>query len=379
MSEAIPNGASRDRNIAAGFIPELESLRGIAALIVVIDHCFNILPHAYPPQFAAQPLLLWFAADLVGQGIISVMFFFALSGLVLGTQLSGSPVDSVTSYLRYAARRLLRLAPAMWASLLLALFVIYLRGQAGNLSSFDVLKNFVFASSSVNDVLWSMRVEIIVSLFFPLLYLAFLRSGPLLRIVTLLVLATIYLQTPGGTGEQSLRLTVWFYVGLMAGANAHHFSGLGRLERRVGVLAILCCYFGKNLVLWGDLGPMVAVYLILALSVAAAGTRETGWLRSKPLLFLGRISYSLYLLHMPVKKVVFSVVDVHALGMKFSEENGFIAQALVFVGTLAVTVPLAYLSWRYIELPFVRLGRRLSPVRGKSPPEPQESLAPARR
>jgi peptidoglycan/LPS O-acetylase OafA/YrhL len=355
MSEAIPGGASRDRNIAAGFIPELESLRGIAALIVVIDHCFNILPHAHPPPFAAQPLLLWFAADLVGQGIIAVMFFFALSGLVLGTQLSGSPVDSVASYLRYIARRLLRLAPAMWASLLLALLVIYLRGQAGNLSSTDVLKNFVFASNSVNDVLWSMRVEIIVSLFFPLLYFAFLRSGPLLRIVTLLVLATIYIQTPGGSGEQSLRLTVWFYLGLMAGANAHHFSDLGRLERWVGVLAILCCYLGKNLVLWGDLGPMVAVYLTLALSVAAAGTRETGWLRSKPLLFLGRISYSLYLLHMPVKEVVFSVVDVHALGMKFSEENAFVAQALVLVGTLAVTVPLAWLCWRYIELPFVRL------------------------
>ena len=133
-----------------------------------------------------------------------------------------------------------------------------------------MLKNFVFASNSINDVLWSMRVEIIVSLFFPLLYFAFLRSGTLLRIATLIALATIYMQTPGGTGEQSLRLTVWFYIGLMAGANAHLFTGLGRLERWVGMLAILCCYFGKNIMLSGDLGPMVGIYLILALSVAYA-------------------------------------------------------------------------------------------------------------
>jgi peptidoglycan/LPS O-acetylase OafA/YrhL len=307
------------------------------------------------------------------------LFFFALSGLVLGAQLSGSPVDSVISYLRYVARRLLRLVPAMWASLVLALLVIYFHGQAGSLSSTDVLQNFVFASNSVNDVLWSMRVEIVVSLFFPLLYFAFLRSGTLLRIVTLIVLATIYIKTLGSTGEQSLRLTVWFYLGLLAGANAHLFSGLSRLERWVGVLAILRCYFGKNLVLWGDLGPMVAIYLILALSVAYTGERETGWLRSKPLLFLGRISYSLYLLHMPVKELVFDLVDVHALGMKFSEDNGFVAQGLVLLCTLAVTVPLAWLSWRYIELPFVRLGRRLSPVRKESPPEPQESLVLAQR
>jgi peptidoglycan/LPS O-acetylase OafA/YrhL len=107
----------------------------------------------------------------------------------------------------------------------------------------------------------------------------------------------------------------------------------------------------------------------------AGGKRETGWLRSAPPVFLGRISYSLYLLHMPVKEIVFNVVAVHALGMKFSEDNAFIAQALVFVGTLAVTVPLAWLSWRYIELPFVRLGRRLSPVRRDRPAEPQQSLA----
>jgi peptidoglycan/LPS O-acetylase OafA/YrhL len=77
---------------------------------------------------------------------------------------------------------------------------------------------------------------------------------------------------------------------------------------------------------------------------------------------------------LPLKEIAFDTV-FQALGAKFSVDNAFAMQGLVLVGTLAVTVPLAYLSYRYIELPFVRLGRRLSQSRT---PEPQKSVALAR-
>ena len=81
-------------------------------------------------------------------------------------------------------------------------------------------------------------------------------------------------------------------------------------------------------------------------------------LRKPLLLWLGRISYSVYLMHIPVLYLVFRAItrlDGHIGGWKFL--------ALALPGTLVATIALAAATYLFIELPGMRLGRRLADQR----------------
>src|ERR1700744_2882724 len=91
------------------FKPGLESLRGIAALIVAINHGQSamIVPDGAPKAFD------WIIYHLNPGS--AVVVFFVLSGYVLGKSLSGD-----TNYAGYAVRRVLRILPAFVFSVFLA-------------------------------------------------------------------------------------------------------------------------------------------------------------------------------------------------------------------------------------------------------------------
>ncbi len=72
--------------------------------------------------------------------------------------------------------------------------------------------------------------------------------------------------------------------------------------------------------------------------------------------FLGRISYSAYILHFAVLEVVRDYFDAF---VKPERGKGVLAFALLFAVTLLVTVPLAWLAYRYIERPCIDLGAAL--------------------
>ena len=80
-----------------------------------------------------------------------------------------------------------------------------------------------------------------------------------------------------------------------------------------------------------------------------AHDRECAWLR-----FVGRISYSLYLAHLPIVWLVGAALG--ALGVAASEPGSLMLLALL--GT-ALTVAAATLSFAWLERPFIRVGQRL--------------------
>jgi peptidoglycan/LPS O-acetylase OafA/YrhL len=73
--------------------------------------------------------------------------------------------------------------------------------------------------------------------------------------------------------------------------------------------------------------------------------------------FYGRISYSLYLLHMLGISFAFRLlgsVDLYHSGL-----SAFELSVLTTLASVGLVTPVAYLSWRLIEAPFVAFGRRL--------------------
>src|SRR5215475_7443452 len=123
-----------------GFLPRLESLRGVAAVSVVGYHVTAIY---------------W---DIIATGLIAVVMFFVLSGFVLARSLQQNP--SPAAFFR---SRFFRLFPPAAATVLLLTALYWLFGFwvgfRGEFDPFNVLLNALMIESDINGVMWSMTVE----------------------------------------------------------------------------------------------------------------------------------------------------------------------------------------------------------------------------
>ncbi len=349
--------SSRDASgQSTGFLPHIEGLRGIAVLAV-----------------------LWFHVGLpvaVG-GFTGVDVFFVVSGfLITGLLLREHAATGRIDLGRFYSRRMRRILPAALATVavtvvLAALFLAPLQvpgiaqdGAASALSigniRFAIQSTDYFADTDVSPFrhFWSLGVEEQFYLVWPGLLIAALGSLRSRFRVGLLMLAVLV---------ASLAFAVWltdviepwaFYLlpsrvwqlalgGLLAVAVSSgrqvprwlgwvaapvSWAGLGLLAASFVVIDPASPYPG----LWALLPAGGAAALILAGGRGLGTAQLLGW---RPLRFVGRISYSLYLCHWPIL-----TLPALALGQELPIE------ARLGLGALSVLV--GAISWRLIEEPF---------------------------
>lgn len=349
-----------------GFIPRLESLRGIAALTVVGYHVNNQLAGG-----RANGWLDKMAGRLIGacaNGTGAVVTFFVLSGFVLARSLDGNS-DPV----RFLRNRLLRLFPAAAAAVAL-LTVLYWKfgffvGFRASFDPINVVLNMLLIRSDINVVMWSMTVECVAT---PLILLSVWtlqkRSDPQLwvLIIVLIGLSSVgpYVHLLGGF--TNLAPLYAFIVGVLI-----HFRGeqrasslSPRLAVAVAIISIaLFCFCGSRtqsaLVLLLECLSSAAIIALIAWRPAMALFKP---LDSRLARFYGQVSYSFYLLHLIGISIAFRLTDpaaLNAAGLPLSLTVMF-ATAV----SILLTTPAAYLSWRFIEMPVINfaksVGRRRS-------------------
>jgi peptidoglycan/LPS O-acetylase OafA/YrhL len=316
MSGVTPVDRMRQSDRSSAFRPDIEGLRGIAVLIVVLFHCGI-------PGFSG--------------GFVGVDVFFVLSGyLITGLLVAEIQKTSRLSLLRFYGRRIRRLLPAsaltLVATLLISAFILAPQeltnaGRAARATALYI-SNIFFAINAAdyfapdvksNPMLhtWSLAVEEQFYLFWPLLILLGLRRWrsikalvALLSGLTLVSLGTgIWFTANGGTfAFYELPARAWeFGIGGLAvllprGTLKMPFGGWFAFGW-LGVLAILgSAYFipgDANFPGWIALVPVVGT---IAALIAGAEHPSHGIgvvLDSAPLQVLGRLSYSWYLWHWP--------------------------------------------------------------------------------
>jgi peptidoglycan/LPS O-acetylase OafA/YrhL len=142
-----------------GFIPRIESLRGIAALTVVAAHVWG--------QFSDAPSAGWDAAVFQGlkglsNGTSAVVGFFVISGFVLARSLEANADPS-----RYFRHRIFRLFPA--AVTVVALFTVLHQwfgiyvAYEGDFRPGNVILNMLMIRTDINAIMWSMKVECVAT------------------------------------------------------------------------------------------------------------------------------------------------------------------------------------------------------------------------
>jgi len=375
--------ASLPENLIRPVMPELDTIRGIAVLAV-------LLLHAFAWQYAGLHFGVWarWFLALTQPGGVGVNLFFVLSGFLI----TGILLDSRTRpnfYRRFYTRRALRILPAYY-SLLLLLLLLHSSSPAFLGLSFVYLANVTnfFGVASGYGPLWSLAVEEHFYIFWPAVvrYLTPKRLAAVSLGIVLFTPAVRGLCFYMNWGTGGLDWYTWFVAdGLAAGSL---LAILLRTTITRNQVTQLCALLASVAVLLGIAGRpfgittrerlLGAALQLTALNIffagvllffllAGTGSRKR-WVNNSVLRFFGYISYGLYLDHILAFRVYEGLCRRYSPGLLPSADHfGLVLLKFVVAGGLAVGV--AYLSREYFEERFLQLKDRLVPkTKGSADP-----------
>ncbi|ESW59847.1 MAG: hypothetical protein Q27BPR15_15205 [Rhodobacter sp. CACIA14H1] len=329
----------------------ITGLRAIAAMMVVCIHTGG---------FAG---LGWIGQNVTEAGKYGVQVFFVISGFTIAaTWYSGK------GYGDFLVRRLARIAPTYWFVIAVAAALFhggvipaphFLTEFGAAMGFYNLTMHLTFLSfldyriaNSILGVEWTIPIEVFWYAALPLLLVRVNGwRGFLVWLLVLLVLAAVTRAALGAVANSAAAkwFPTTFGAYFLIGAACYHvrMAGWHRVSPWAGAA------------MWGSVGLFLAV-LVLAppgggalIGLATAGLlvarRDSAggglWLDSVPLRFVGTVSYSVYLWHMPVVALIGDRVT-----------DGLARYAMV----AAVTIVLSTLTYLALERPTNRWGRRMA-------------------
>lgn len=368
-------------------IAALDGLRAVAALVVVFTHASGAV--RTPPLVSVALHQSPLAVFLNATGAVHV--FFVLSGLCLAGSVSrcAGLSDTAQFYVRRFARvhfPFVAVALLAWCGSLLYAIPRSETGHSGlsvwimsrlqvDVPFHALLQALRFPGDAVGLMPqgWTLRVEMIYSLLLPVLVFAARRLG--WGLLVAVGLAMLLEQRPQQPEPYLLDFGAGIALYLERDRLEERFAALSRgatAALLLAGLAILCApvYFlleGHN-ALVSNACFAVGATLLVAGAAHVAGLRRR--LSARPFAALGRVSYSIYMLHL-------SVIALSAPLLAEPVGPGFAILFVAFVAT--ATCALAFLTYRLIEVPCIRLGDSLCGVLARvAGAEPRRSTALAR-
>lgn len=344
MSSRIYKASPQDRAQTpapdASRISSLDVLRGVAIFMVVVGH---FIP--------ARIALGEGAYHVTSLGRGGVMLFFLLSGYLVFRNVEKQ--DAVT----FVSRRLFKIFPAYWINVILIAVLGFLFGK--QIFPLDVVfSNFfmvqdAFRKESLSGVYWTLLIEVKFYLFLALQHFLLRDRWHLIVLAVLICMnAAIWY----ARGHASLLLTFFpaFYVGIQVRqAEAAGWSRVALIQ----VAAVVAVVAASLLVFDEYYGKWSAAYVIGETMVIAAFLRVR--VSNAILSFFGRISYSHYLYHTAAGYVVLAL---------FPPSDALAFNLLAIAVAIGVTTVIAYMSYRWVEVPMVAFGKEhehLWTLRGK--------------
>jgi peptidoglycan/LPS O-acetylase OafA/YrhL len=344
-------------------LPSLTPLRGLAALWVILYH----FTWQYFPQLNSEPF-----THAVAKGYLAVDLFFMLSGFVLTHVYLSSFAEGVTAkgYRKFIVARFARVYPLHL--FILGIFVIaefaFAHGRAvmpleGPLSVTAIFANLFMLQGleaselSWNYPAWSISLEFAAYLLFPLALPLLWHAPKTLRLLLVPALFGALVWLAIGTEDQLnqwsgplalMRCLPEFFLGSLCYAlfRSRLFAGLFEKDLTLAAIAaalVLTLHCGAPDLL------ILPLFLLLILAGVSNHRRGGNLLNSRPLTWLGDVSYSTYLVHGFVLYAtgrllpyVFSTVDPGELSFAQAGATG--------LAMLAVTFLLSAWTYRAIEL-----------------------------
>ena len=356
---------------------ELDGIRGLAILLVVIWHLFgnNQIEGLRPGSWQAHLFLslsfTWSGVDL----------FFVLSGFLIGGILYDAR-NSESYYKTFYCRRMARIFPVYFVWFALFMVGVYFAGSTSSallraIFNDDIpLWTYPLFVQNIAITLhrnwgamwiagtWSLAVE---EQFYLLLPVLVRRSSK--RVVTLIAVGSIVGAPLFRLTHGSAAASLGPYTLLPSRADALGFGVLVAMACRneavwtwlnahrrwlfAAMLVIGCrlaLMLGHRVYVYGTgLSWLDAFYgMLLLLTLIHTGTIQTAFFRSRVLVKLGALSYTVYLLHNGINMLLHFAI--FGAGPAVHDWASFVVTLL----SLAIVMPVAASSWRYFERPIIR-------------------------
>ena len=353
-----------------GRLSGLDGLRGFAALYVLLGHCWLLSYPGFPVNHGPY----WTGSLMFGH--LAVVFFLVVSGfsLAVGPARAGWTLPGGVGL--FARRRAWRILPPYWAALAFSLIVAWTivpqphsaSPTTGTVAVYGLMLQDVAVAPTPNGTFWSIAVECELYVVFPLLLLLRRRlGGPAMVALATLPVVALGLLVPRLASVPPVDKLSWLTPQL-APLFAFGLAGAGIVAARdrirrlpwpwlaaLAAAPVLAVMIGAGTAwtvrhyFWIDLALGPALVLLL---VAVSTGRPAALVRlldTGPVKGLGRFSYSLYLVHLPIVVAVSRTLTGHHL----------VPPGLpLFLVTLVVAVPLslgfARLFAGVFEIPFQR-------------------------
>jgi peptidoglycan/LPS O-acetylase OafA/YrhL len=386
-----------------GHLDAIEGLRGVAVIWVVLFHYLLVRD-----PLSRDPCVAWIASfaplnAVISNGYLGVDLFFLITGFLLVLPwarhaMEGAPAPSARAFY---VRRIRRIVPAYYVQLILLFFVFVpllwgLEFWGRNLwfGAYNAIAHALFlhyttpissASLSINGPLWSLALEFQYYLLLPLLA-PFIVRAPLRWATGMILLALAWhwlaqndlgplvafemkLGAPWKLGEATIRHLLMtqlpgylghFAAGILVGLGWLKWRSRapGRIEAAVWSLIAAC---SVGFVYWlyvagggGVVGEITWLATVAAFAfamfslVSRSGRLGQLLLGNRALTFVGRISYSTYLYHLPLLLI-------------WNHYRVLSGSWLSLPAFLLAVGLAAWLSYRFVELPFMqKQGDRLA-------------------
>ncbi|MBR0703701.1 acyltransferase [Bradyrhizobium diazoefficiens] len=325
-SPSLGTSATSDR------LQSIDVLRGIAAMAVIAYHYDGMSRVEWPNHS------LDVAAEHLQLGLMGVELFFILSGFVILHSL-----EKIPDLRRFLIGRIARLYPAYVVSVLLSAVFLLSIGAATPLQAMinvTMLQKLVGCQNLITPY-WTLTYELLFyALMGIIVWLGLITKIEYLSIVWLLAAHLTRAANIELNAWQSFITMIHFGHLFIAGMMIHRLVAGHRslVTLSALILAISYCSFGRND--WAQIAPPTyflvnALFIVIVLWAATTSAHPPAYL-----VRIGQLSYSLYLLHVPICLVLVWTADWLSLSRIFA---------------IATAVPAsfgsAYLSRRFIEIP----------------------------
>lgn len=340
--------------------PAIDGIRFYAAFMVFLQHTIgglvtqplHIAEADYSPFSPSWAIRLWF---YFGDGNHGVDIFFIISGFLMARIVLGA---KHFSYAHFIGSRIRRIYPAFAVSLsVAALAGVALLGMPWEPMEFAKNLGFLNLMPSINHlaynyVSWSLGVEFAFYLVIPAFVI--LSKFADRRIVSILALAAavVVLNHVGGLAFRGIGLFIGAVIGTFNDA------ALRKLAKRTPLALIVCAYFACGIVK-SVFVPQYLHYYFPFMAIASVLLIKIVWddanilnrlFQSKPMRWLGTLSFSIYLFHTTIAALVVVYLTPQPISL--------LGIVWYFFAIAAATIAVSYASYVLIEQRYFRASPR---------------------
>lgn len=343
----------------------IDGLRGFLALGVFIHHAAVWEQYLQTGEWKTPPTNLY--AQL---GETNVSLFFMITSFLFISKLIRQKEGVPFSWKQFFIGRIFRLVPIYYFTLLLLVIVVFylsnwnlnthwvvLLKSIGNWALFTIntipgINKYPDTSIVIARVVWSLPYEWFFYICLPLIGFVLLKNKPhWLMVAISLIIAVGFYSIHGISIKHVMSFAGGAIAPFLLKYQVVKFNIKHWLVSVVVVLSIFSIGF------FNSAHHLVCKAIIaIIFTLIACGNNVFGLLKNQSLKLLGTISYSTYLLHGIVLFITFKIILV---GNEFQNLSSYVF-ALVIVILTPIVVVISYLTYLFIEKPFIDLGKNVA-------------------